>query len=143
MQKHRKYGIMPRHACPAGIAIIACIALALTAGCTSGNPPAVTPLPTTPPIPAPSPVITETATIPITLPPVSLTGTLQPGPTGCTSDAECVPAQCCHPDSCINAAAKHVCILMCTNVCQGPIDCGAGHCGCVNRQCAVVQGPPP
>jgi hypothetical protein len=145
MRKHHKYGIIPHYACPAGIAIIACIAFAIAAGCTSGNPPAITPLPATPAIPVPSQVVTETAATPMTLPSVSLTKIPAPqsSPTDCTSDAECVPAQCCHPTSCINAAEKHVCTLLCTDVCQGPIDCGAGHCGCVNRQCAVQPGPAP
>lgn len=124
-----------------GIAIVGCIACAIIAGCTSGNSPAVTPLPTTPATPVPSQVPTETAVTPITLPSVPLTTpALQPGATDCNSDIDCVPAQCCHPTSCMNVAQKHVCTLMCTNVCQGPIDCGAGHCGCVNGKCGVQPG---
>ena len=33
------------------------------------------------------------------------------------------------------------CTLMCTMVCSGPLDCGAGSCGCVNGRCSVVPGP--
>jgi glucose/arabinose dehydrogenase/plastocyanin len=59
----------------------------------------------------------------------------------CTTDDDCVPEQCCHPTSCINRASKGVCTLLCTNVCEGPIDCGAGHCSCVNGKCSVTPGP--
>jgi hypothetical protein len=59
----------------------------------------------------------------------------------CTNDSDCVPAQCCHPTSCINASYKSVCIELCSLECKGPIDCGAGHCGCVNGQCRVIPGP--
>jgi len=58
----------------------------------------------------------------------------------CTYDADCVPEQCCHPLSCINKSHIHVCNELCTMVCQGPLDCGAGHCGCINRTCSVVPG---
>jgi hypothetical protein len=56
----------------------------------------------------------------------------------CLTDDDCVPAECCHPASCINKVNKGVCSLLCTNVCEGPIDCGAGRCGCVNGKCSVV-----
>lgn len=58
--------------------------------------------------------------------------------TTCQSDSDCVSAQCCHPTSCINKAYKGVCNLLCTQVCQGPLDCGAGRCGCVNNKCTVI-----
>lgn len=57
----------------------------------------------------------------------------------CTSDSDCVPEQCCHPTSCINSNYKMVCNLLCTQVCQGPLDCNAGSCGCINGKCAVVS----
>jgi len=66
----------------------------------------------------------------------------QPGLTACTQDSDCVPAECCHPSSCINKDYKEVCTLLCTASCEGPIDCGAGHCGCVNGQCGVVPAIP-
>jgi hypothetical protein len=31
---------------------------------------------------------------------------------------------------------------MCTMSCEGPLDCGAGSCGCTNGQCSVVQAQP-
>jgi hypothetical protein len=56
----------------------------------------------------------------------------------CLSDADCAPAQCCHPTSCVNSAFRGVCNLACTSSCEGPLDCGAGSCGCVNGICTVV-----
>jgi hypothetical protein len=56
----------------------------------------------------------------------------------CIDDSDCVGATCCHPTSCINKAYKGVCNVLCTQVCQGPLDCGAGHCGCVNNRCTVI-----
>jgi len=62
----------------------------------------------------------------------------------CTVDADCVPAQCCHPTGCINASYREgVCTQLCTAVCEGPIDCGAGHCGCVDGVCSVIPGTIP
>ncbi len=92
--------------------------LIMVSGCTSGNPPDVTVSPTQTPVPV---VTTASAT-----------------PQSCMTDHECVPAQCCHPTSCTNKANKGVCNLMCTRSCEGPIDCGAGSCGCVNGKCSVV-----
>lgn len=75
----------------------------------------------------------------------TLTITLSPSPNGdparCTSDSECVPAQCCHPTSCINYRYKMPCTEACTLECSGPLDCGAGHCGCVDGRCRVIPGP--
>lgn len=51
---------------------------------------------------------------------------------------DCVPAECCHPSSCINRAYKGVCNLACTESCEGPLDCGAGSCGCISGRCVVV-----
>ena len=62
----------------------------------------------------------------------------QPGLLYCTQYSDCVPAQCCHPTSCINKDYKEVCDVFCTASCEGPIDCGAGSCGCVNNQCQVI-----
>ncbi len=86
---------------------------------------------------------TQTVTPPTATP--SLTLTPSPSPTGdparCTSDSECVPAQCCHPTSCINYRYKGPCTELCTLGCSGPLDCGAGHCGCVDGRCQVIPGP--
>jgi hypothetical protein len=74
------------------------------------------------------------------------TGTVSgggPDVRSCATDADCVPEQCCHPSGCINRAYKQVCTVLCTNVCLGPIDCGAAHCGCVSGSCGIVPGPGP
>jgi hypothetical protein len=62
----------------------------------------------------------------------------------CKTDSDCVPEQCCHPTACINKEGKRPCTMLngnalCTEVCEGPIDCGAGSCGCVSGKCAVVS----
>ncbi len=57
----------------------------------------------------------------------------------CQTDLDCVPEQCCHPYSCVDIKYKPDCSgIMCTQVCEGPIDCGAGSCKCVNNRCHVV-----
>lgn len=62
-----------------------------------------------------------------------------PCKTECQSDADCVPMECCHPTQCINNAYKEDCSnIGCSAVCEGPLDCGAGSCGCVNNLCAVI-----
>jgi len=106
--------------------LIVCIAAVLIAGCTGSPAPAVTATPTPQ---APTPGITPA-----------------PADTlSCTSDTDCVPAQCRHPASCMNraAAAALSCeAKLCTMSCEGPIDCGAGSCGCVNGTCSVVSAHP-
>ena len=64
-------------------------------------------------------------------------------PLYCTADANCVPVAGCHPASCINSnffvppdTSKGE--IICSQSCSGPLDCGAGHCGCVANRCAVV-----
>lgn len=100
--------------------LLICIVAAATAGCTDGSPPAATPAP------APSP---SAAVVPAT-----------PGDAqACTIDTDCVSAECCHPKSCTGKAAVPPCdTVMCTMSCEGPIDCGAGSCRCVNGKCRVV-----
>ncbi len=56
----------------------------------------------------------------------------------CESDSDCVGSTCCHPASCINRAYRGACNELCTQVCTGPLDCGAGSCGCVNNRCVVI-----
>jgi hypothetical protein len=86
-----------------------------------------------------------TISTPSSAPPVTITAT--PGATAptpmnamqCNAYADCVPAQCCHPTSCINKVAQKSCDgIACTMMCGGPLDCGAGSCGCVQGQCRVV-----
>jgi len=79
-------------------------------------------------------------TVPPTTTEVQPSPTAEPAMDTCTLDSDCVPAQCCHPTSCINKVHKGVCNLFCTAVCSGPIDCGAGHCGCLSGTCQVIPG---
>ncbi len=62
----------------------------------------------------------------------------------CSTDSDCVPAQCCHPYSCVRKEDAPDCSLLgvCTASCDGPIDCGAGRCACVNNTCSVVSSAP-
>jgi hypothetical protein len=93
--------------------LIICISVVLTAGCTGGPAPAGTPGATTAPADSLS----------------------------CTADAGCVPAPWCHPTGCINRAAAAALSCenkLCTMSCEGPIDCGAGSCGCVNGTCGII-----
>ncbi len=65
-------------------------------------------------------------------------------PLSCTGDADCVPAQCCHPESCVNKQYQPDCsAVLCSAACLGPLDCGAGHCRCNEGKCQVVPGPGP
>lgn len=107
-----------------GILII-CFVAVFASGCTTHfpQPAGTTPLPTTMPPATPAP----------TASPVQVAE--------CTRAADCMPAECCHPRGCTARAAKQVCNLMCTASCEGPLDCGAGSCGCVNATCRVIPAP--
>ena len=106
--------------------IIIFMATDAAAGCTGGSP-AVTPVPT------PSPAVTSIPATP-------------PGEQVCTTDQDCVPATCCHPARCTNRAAAATTLScenkLCTMSCEGPIDCDAGSCGCINGKCSVVPAHP-
>jgi hypothetical protein len=100
------------------LSLLCCAALVI-AGCTSPAPGAVpeTPVPET--------------TAAVALTPMNAMG--------CVVYDDCVPAQCCHPASCINKVAQKDCTgIACTMSCEGPLDCGAGTCGCVQGTCSVV-----
>lgn len=57
----------------------------------------------------------------------------------CSVDADCVPAQCCHPYGAVNQADAPDCSgVLCTAVCEGPLDCGAGEIKCVSNKCTIV-----
>ena len=54
----------------------------------------------------------------------------------CQKDSDCVPASCCHADSCVPISDKPVCKgVFCTSECApGTIDCGGG-CTCKKGTC--------
>ncbi len=61
------------------------------------------------------------------------------GDVPCTTDADCVPAECCHPTTCVAASAKQDCSsTMCTMDCKsGTMDCFGG-CLCgEDKKCAA------
>lgn len=100
--------------------LIAFFAVFIATGCTGSQGPPGTEIPAAP---APVPQITTTPA----------------DGTRCISYADCVPATCCHPSGCTNKAKAPDCSAkLCTMSCEGPIDCGAGSCGCVDGTCAVV-----
>jgi hypothetical protein len=63
----------------------------------------------------------------------------------CSSDADCVPAECCHPKTCTAKENAPDCKeMMCTLDCRaGTMDCGWGKCICKDGQCAAEINPPP
>ncbi len=104
------------------VLLVICIAATAVAGCTTNpsQPVGTSPVPTT------LPQVT----------PIATTAPVQPAE--CTRAEDCVPSECCHPSSCTAVAVKKPCNLMCTASCEGPLDCGAGSCGCVRGKCSVV-----
>lgn len=58
----------------------------------------------------------------------------------CSVDSDCIPNSCCHANGCISKENVKVCNLFCTEDCSGPLDCGAGSCGCVKNKCEIVPG---
>jgi len=57
----------------------------------------------------------------------------------CKSDDQCVPAQCCHPTSCVPINQAPDCEgVACTTECrEGTIDCDQGSCTCTDGKCHV------
>ncbi len=60
---------------------------------------------------------------------------------GCLTSNDCVPATCCHATSCIPRNQAPDCTdVFCTEVCEpGTMDCGQGHCECIEGSCKVVM----
>ena len=57
----------------------------------------------------------------------------------CINDADCVPASCCHPETCtIKEKAPNCTGIPCTLSCETILDCGDGSCNCINNQCQAV-----
>ncbi len=59
----------------------------------------------------------------------------------CGQDSNCVPASCCHADSCVFENESPDCeAITCTQECiPGTLDCGQGHCRCIEGDCKVVM----
>jgi hypothetical protein len=54
---------------------------------------------------------------------------------------KCVPATCCHATECVLAESLLAPICknaICSMICSGPLDCGAGHCEFINNKCRIV-----
>lgn len=58
----------------------------------------------------------------------------------CHTDSDCVPATCCHADSCVLESQKPDCSeIFCTLNCEpGTLDCAQGSCECINSKCEAV-----
>ena len=58
----------------------------------------------------------------------------------CEVNSDCVPASCCHPNSCINKDNAPSCFqIMCSQNCApNSLDCGQGSCQCINNQCGAI-----
>lgn len=58
----------------------------------------------------------------------------------CSKDPDCVPASCCHSDTCVPVGEAPNCEgIMCTMECRlGTLDCGQGSCKCINKKCTAV-----
>ena len=63
----------------------------------------------------------------------------QPSDAVCGTDADCVPAQCCHPVSCVPLEQKPDCTdILCTLECKpNTLDCSQGSCACEKGKCIV------
>tara|TARA_Y100000310_G_scaffold138289_2_gene137248 strand:- start:47292 stop:48008 length:717 start_codon:yes stop_codon:yes gene_type:complete len=61
----------------------------------------------------------------------------------CKEDNDCVPAECCHPRYVVNKKYAPQCEgIACTESCEGPLDCGAGHPACEKGICVIVADNP-
>jgi len=58
----------------------------------------------------------------------------------CSKDSDCVPASCCHSDSCVPAGEAPNCEgMMCSMECKPEtLDCGQGSCKCIDNKCKAV-----
>ena len=59
---------------------------------------------------------------------------------GCATDADCVPADCCHPNSCTSVKNAPKCDkTACTMNCEaGTLDCAQGSCACIDGGCTAL-----
>lgn len=58
----------------------------------------------------------------------------------CDYDSECVPAECCHPNTAVNKFYGPECEgVSCTAVCSSVLDCGRGKIICISNKCTVID----
>jgi hypothetical protein len=59
----------------------------------------------------------------------------------CSTDADCVPAACCHAEACTARSSAPRCSgVMCTEQCApGTLDCGQARCVCLGGRCGVQR----
>jgi hypothetical protein len=58
----------------------------------------------------------------------------------CQTSEDCVPASCCHAESCVSKELAPNCNeSFCSMVCSSPLDCGVGYCGCIDNKCGVIH----
>lgn len=56
----------------------------------------------------------------------------------CETDADCVPANCCHPVKTVNKIYVPICNeIKCTDECKGPLDCSCGEPVCIDNTCGI------
>ena len=95
--------------------------------------------PTTPEAARP-PADSAAPTASVAAPPSAPPGELVMSQDACKSDADCVPASCCHASACMSASKAKLCNMMCTQSCEpGTLDCG-GSCLCRDGRCAAKLG---
>jgi len=94
--------------------------------------------PATAPDDAPTPMPPPIAPIPRPPGPGKAPAADVPSGGPCATDADCVPATCCHPKTCVDKAQKPSCTgMLCTMDCRaGTMDCGGGKCVCADGVCA-------
>ncbi len=58
----------------------------------------------------------------------------------CQTDADCVPAQCCHPTSAVNKDFAPDCAgILCSQNCEpNTLDCGQGEIKCQAGKCKAI-----
>ncbi len=60
----------------------------------------------------------------------------------CKTNADCVPATCCHATSCVNKAYAPNCTKVICTMSRVPGTLDYGHCGCVDGACqAIIENP--
>lgn len=54
-------------------------------------------------------------------------------------EKNCVAATCCHATECVLSEQAPDCSkAICSMVCSGPLDCGAGYCEFINNKCVII-----